>query len=502
MTDWFLSGGIIMWPLLALALGVIAQAVRAAFELRRDPAADRRVLSLILFWGVMAVLVGALGTVVGVIIVASNVSAAGGATAGLIWSGVGVSLISLAAGILIFLLAAFLWLVLDAWRRHLGRRSGVIASTCLVLALAGSAAACGNTDAARFTATDSAGIWMAENIGPDRPLPTVPIRLASLQPPDSALTAVPWGVAADPDAGRIFVADGTSERVVVFDGDGRFLRTIGRAGDGPGEFRSPTAVALDPSGALAVWDARRGIISRWSTEGDLLDEQRAPVSYWGPGFAMRPDGVLAVTATTADSERRQALVEAGGAGEPTEIVALSRDLVALELPGMNMPAPRLFAPDLLWTAAGDSVLVLNGPGYRIDTYRNQTAVGSIRRDVGPITVTPEMAVARVQAGRFRGFMRRTGLTAEEIVAAIGYEEVMSPVQWLAVDPSGRLWVSRGSGGAVPDRVDILDADGRYLGTFDTPGLPVAFLSESTFIVLEVTDLGRPLLGLFRLQENG
>lgn len=138
MTDWFLSGGFIMWPLLALALGIIALTVRAAITLRRlgttpadadglrraDPAAARRVLVPILFWGGIALLIGALGTVVGIIIIAQNVSTAGGASAGLVWGGVGVALVSLAFGILVFLLSGFIWLVLDTWRRRLLEPSG------------------------------------------------------------------------------------------------------------------------------------------------------------------------------------------------------------------------------------------------------------------------------------------------------------------------------------------------------------------------------------------
>lgn len=510
MTDWFLSGGFIMWPLLVLAIGVVALAVRAAVTLRRAstaaadpergaaPVVGPRSLGAILFWGAVAFLVGALGTVVGIVIMARNISAAGGASAGLVWGGVGVALVSLVFGILVFLLSGFLWLALDGWRRRLAERSGSAATAWLLVAVVGFTAACGEADDGRFVVTDSAGITLAENVGPDRPFPATPVRLATLQAPDSALTAMPWGVAADPSTGRIFVADGTSERVVVFAADGGFVRTIGRAGGGPGEFRHPTAVALDESGALAVWDARRGIISRWSAEGDLLNEQRAPVSYWGPGFSIRRNGVLAVTQSTNGDERRQSLVEATAGSDPAELFAVTRELVRMDLPNMNMPAPRIFAPDLIWTTAGDTVLVLNGPDYRIEGYAEGRRVSSIRRDIAPIPVTGEMAAARVAAGPYQGFMRTAGLTVDQIVAAVGYEDVTSPVEWLSVDPSGRLWVSRGSGGPIPDRVDILDSDGRYLGTFDAPGLPVAFLSASTFVALEVTELGQPALGLYRL----
>lgn len=380
--------------------------------------------------------------------------------------------------------------------RFLNRR--MINWPLAALMLSGLAAACGGGDGDHFVVSDSAGIRIVKNLGPDRGFPGAPVRVASLQPPDRALTAMPWGVVADADAGLIFVADATRERVVVFDASGAFVRTIGRAGEGPGEFRSATALALDPDAALAVWDARRGVISRWSGQGELLDERRAPIRYWGPGFAIRGDGVVAVTQSTTGNQRRQSLVESGGTGEPRELFAVTRELVPLDLPGMSMPAPRVFAPDLIWTAAGDTVLVLNGPEYRIDAYAGGRAVASIRRDLAPIMVTRELAAARVGAGPYRGLMRRTGITPDQLVSAVGFEEVASPIEWLAGAPSGRLWISRGTGLPVPDRVDVLARDGRYEGTFHAPGFPVAFLSDSLFVALETTDLGEPVLALYRL----
>ena len=40
-----------------------------------------------------------------------------------------------------------------------------------------------------------------------------------------------------------------------------------------------------PDGALTVWDTGRGVLSRWSPDGELIDETTAPrISYFGPGL--------------------------------------------------------------------------------------------------------------------------------------------------------------------------------------------------------------------------
>ncbi|MXW17661.1 MAG: 6-bladed beta-propeller, partial [Gemmatimonadetes bacterium] len=57
--------------------------------------------------------------------------------------------------------------------------------------------------------------------------------------------------------GRIFVAEYTNDRVMVFSGDGEFVRSIGRAGEGPGEFRHPTAMAWDGNDRLWIAEGIR-----------------------------------------------------------------------------------------------------------------------------------------------------------------------------------------------------------------------------------------------------
>src|SRR5207247_8875348 len=56
--------------------------------------------------------------------------------------------------------------------------------------------------------------------------------------------------------GDIFVADGhggnTNARIVTFDKNGKFIKTWGKTGSGPGEFDLPPSVASDSRGRLFV----------------------------------------------------------------------------------------------------------------------------------------------------------------------------------------------------------------------------------------------------------
>ncbi len=53
---------------------------------------------------------------------------------------------------------------------------------------------------------------------------------------------------------RVFVLDAWNKRVLAFGVDGRFLGSLGRPGNGPGEFVAPLALAADRTGRVYVLD--------------------------------------------------------------------------------------------------------------------------------------------------------------------------------------------------------------------------------------------------------
>jgi len=79
----------------------------------------------------------------------------------------------------------------------------------------------------------------------------------------------PTGLAYDPGRRRIFVADTHMHDIKVFDDEGRLLKTIGRHGEGAGEFNFPTFLAF-ARGELYVTDAMNSRIQVFADGGDRL----------------------------------------------------------------------------------------------------------------------------------------------------------------------------------------------------------------------------------------
>jgi NHL repeat. len=76
--------------------------------------------------------------------------------------------------------------------------------------------------------------------------------------------------------GDIFVADGhggnSNARIVKFSKDGKFIKTWGKKGSGPGEFDTPHAIAMDSRGRLFVGDRANNRIQIFDQDGKFLDE--------------------------------------------------------------------------------------------------------------------------------------------------------------------------------------------------------------------------------------
>ena len=84
----------------------------------------------------------------------------------------------------------------------------------------------------------------------------------------------PTSIAIAPK-GDIFVAEGHAptfgnSRIMVFDKDGKFLRTFGRVGSGEGEFKSPHVITFDSQGRLFVADRSNNRVDILTQDGQFL----------------------------------------------------------------------------------------------------------------------------------------------------------------------------------------------------------------------------------------
>lgn len=104
----------------------------------------------------------------------------------------------------------------------------------------------------------------------------------------------PQGVAVDAD-GNVYVTDTLNDRVEIFDADGAFISTFGKAGDGPGYFARPKGIAVDGDGHIWVADELQDRLQVFNKDGRLL-------TYIGQGHGELPGQFKALVGVAVDKQ--------------------------------------------------------------------------------------------------------------------------------------------------------------------------------------------------------
>lgn len=105
----------------------------------------------------------------------------------------------------------------------------------------------------------------------------------------------PTNVAVDSE-GNLYVSDTFNNRVEIFDADGNFMSSFGKAGDGPGYFARPKGIAIDKDGHVWVADTVQDRVQVFTREGRLL--------LWLGGHGILPGQFSAVQGLAIDKNSR------------------------------------------------------------------------------------------------------------------------------------------------------------------------------------------------------
>lgn len=105
----------------------------------------------------------------------------------------------------------------------------------------------------------------------------------------------PTNVTVDKE-GNLYVSDTFNDRVEVFDADGNFVLTFGKAGDGPGYFARPKGLAIDSDGHVWVADSVQDRVQVFDSNGNLL--------IWMGAHGMLPGQFSAIQGLAIDKNNR------------------------------------------------------------------------------------------------------------------------------------------------------------------------------------------------------
>lgn len=195
--------------------------------------------------------------------------------------------------------------------------------------------------------------------------------------------------------------------------------------------------------------------------------------------------------------------------DTVEIVRYEREVggqITLESCGMFLSGIEpIFAPRLRWAVGSGSVVAVAGTGgYEVDVYRGPdfAVERRIRRSLPPVESTE--ALARNSVGDAMRVMTPAGervCDPEEVVRKRGFAPTVPPISSIALSPEGEIFVRRWAPKGEDGPVDVLNADGEYLGTL-APGFPVpsAFLGQDRIVVREEDEMELASVVVYRIKR--
>lgn len=111
-----------------------------------------------------------------------------------------------------------------------------------------------------------------------------------------ATISAQFKVTREPATGHLFVSDGAGHRIIVFDETGRFLRSFGREGSEPGQFRFPNEMHFDESGQLLIANTKLPALEAYTPQGNfqgtLVTPEGDRTFRYPTDFAVTPDRLL------------------------------------------------------------------------------------------------------------------------------------------------------------------------------------------------------------------
>lgn len=288
-------------------------------------------------------------------------------------------------------------------------------------------------------------------------------------------------IAVGPDA-TIFVLDQKDKTVKAFDREGKFLHSIGKTGQGPGEYTMPMSIHwMDPEG-LAVVDVRRSVLI-FKPDGRLVRD----ISVASMSFAdARPDpaGNFYVYLLQMEEENPRYELRKVDSGFKALYTLESSPLANSSRDGFDP-----FFPIVRWAILPDGGVVC---GYAVKSeLRRYDAAGKlvlrIEMDRDPVAVAKEDVEERTEGA------------PPAVLQNMKVPKHYPAFRYLLADDAGRVYVLCWE--RPPGRrgfyLDVFDPEGRYIARAAVPDKQ-PLIHKDRLYAAEEDDDGNPVLKRYKI----
>lgn len=291
--------------------------------------------------------------------------------------------------------------------------------------------------------------------------------------PEDIFFESPSTISCDSE-GNIYVVDSGAKNIKKFDKQGKFLKTIGREGQGPGEFDSLyySTFAKD---RLIVWDSGNRRLCSFTSDGDYVSSVN--ISYDAGSVRMLrgfPTGEIAVE------------MEKNYRNEPDRPQECRIDLYTSDLKFIRTIYKRdlwrkkyirtkefgtstLYFPysaDVRWEVFPDGRLIIGySEDYELDIFdRSGRKISSISHRDDPVPVSEKDKKDYFDSLEFYRAGERLKEVPEYITKYTEFPKHMPVYKNILVDSEGNIWVvlSRGNQEEDGKVIEVFSPDGNFM----------------------------------------
>jgi hypothetical protein len=270
--------------------------------------------------------------------------------------------------------------------------------------------------------------------------------------------------------GTVAVADKWASAVRYFDRDGALVRTVGRAGEGPGEFNDPAWLGQCGRDSVFVWDSMQREMTVLDGAGTIVRE--VPLSGNANLFTCGPTGRFVVIGRVVNMLRSLMALRDNpghrdsasvwiGANGPDSTIGLGV-MPAYEQRMLGKFTRLAVGTDRIFVGTGDSAFVgvLDTAGV---------AVGGFAIDVEPRAPTDANFEAAVES-QLASFQDPAGREDFRQVAREMFAppDVMPPYFGFVVDRHDLLWITLSAPGDGETRLRAVTEAGEHVANLTIP----------------------------------
>jgi len=276
-------------------------------------------------------------------------------------------------------------------------------------------------------------------------------------------------LAADAEE-RIYVLDYEECNVKIFDGNGRFIQSFGRQGQGPGELYLPRTVSIASENEIAVQDNRG--ISFFSMGGEF-QRSLSTAKYLLSSSLLDNDGNIIGVEIVRDEENPRYELKKFDSDVNYLHSFDSSPLSNFRRDGFNP-----FFPTFRWTVINGDQIVFGYMGeYELKVFDPEgNLIRKISKEYTPVKVTQKDVDERLEGEEL----------PPQILEKMVVPEYHCPIQRISADDEGRIFVMTYE--RAPDGsgyyYDIFDAEGRFIVKVPLKSRPLLMQRRKLFTVEE------------------